>query len=551
MPHPHDHASHQRARRDHGSGAPRRLDLDTQYAGPVALDASVPVLTDTSLTGSATLESSCGCAPTAAERAGFAAAVAPASTNPASIESATGAPAEATRPRTSLTRRIFLGVGAAGLIGVAAYGASGPAFAQLAGYPSWDDVQAAKGNEAAKAAEIQRIQGLINDLQGRVASTQAAADKAASVYAQAQMAFEDAAQKADDLQAQADAQAAIAKDASDKAARVAAQLYRSGGDDTALQLFFSGSAANADDLLTRLGGMDKLVDRNQNIYATAVAARNNAQTLSDQAAAQRNERDRLQKEAASALQAAQDAATAAQAALDEQATYLTQLQGQLAALQDTTAKTVAEYQAGVAEEKRQREEAERRAREEAARLAAEAEARRRAEEEARQNAGNGNGGGSGGGGSSGGGSSGGGGGQVIGSGWARPSSGWISSWYGDRGTICSNGYCTSGHRGIDFATGCGAAIFAAAPGRVIVAANLDSWGNCIRIDHGGGLWTAYAHIQNGGMLVGVGAQVSAGQLIAREGATGLAQGCHLHFEVWTNGVRIDPAPVLRSKGISL
>jgi murein DD-endopeptidase MepM/ murein hydrolase activator NlpD len=53
------------------------------------------------------------------------------------------------------------------------------------------------------------------------------------------------------------------------------------------------------------------------------------------------------------------------------------------------------------------------------------------------------------------------------------------------------------------------------------------------------------------MLVGVGAQVSAGQLIAREGATGIAQGCHLHFEVWTNRVRIDPAPVLRSKGISL
>ena len=50
------------------------------------------------------------------------------------------------------------------------------------------DAAASAGNEAAKAAEIQRIQGLINDLQGRVASTQAAADKTASVYAQAQMA---------------------------------------------------------------------------------------------------------------------------------------------------------------------------------------------------------------------------------------------------------------------------------------------------------------------------------------------------------------------------
>ena len=47
-------------------------------------------------------------------------------------------------------------------------------------------------------------------------------------------------------------------DAANKAGRVAAQLYRNGGDDTSIELFFSGSAASADDLLSRLGTMDKL-----------------------------------------------------------------------------------------------------------------------------------------------------------------------------------------------------------------------------------------------------------------------------------------------------
>ena len=74
----------------------------------------------------------------------------------------------------------------------------------------------------------------------------------------AQQAYFDAAYRADQLQLQADEQAATALDAANKAGRVAAQLYRNGGDDTSLELFFSGSAATADDLLARLGTMDKL-----------------------------------------------------------------------------------------------------------------------------------------------------------------------------------------------------------------------------------------------------------------------------------------------------
>ena len=133
----------------------------------------------------------------------------------------------------------------------------------------------------------------------------------------------------------------------------------------------------------------------------------------------------------------------------------------------------------------------------------------------------------------------------------RPASGYIRSGFGNRGTICGNGYCTTGHRGIDFATNCMSPIYAAASGRVVFAAYADAWGNYIKVDLGGGIITGYAHIAYGGYAVGVGQYVSAGQVIAYVGNTGASSGCHLHFEVYSGGVRIDPAPYLRARGISV
>ena len=94
----------------------------------------------------------------------------------------------------TMTRRVALGAGALGVVGLAAL--AGPlqprAFA-IDGYPSWDDVQAAKNNEAAKGAEIQRIQTLIAQLQADVASKQAIADQKSQEYFTAQQAYFDAA----------------------------------------------------------------------------------------------------------------------------------------------------------------------------------------------------------------------------------------------------------------------------------------------------------------------------------------------------------------------
>ncbi|WP_224786175.1 M23 family metallopeptidase [Microbacterium caowuchunii] len=438
-----------------------------------------------------------------------------------------------------MTRRGALGVGALGVVGLGVV--AGPhmprAFA-IEGYPSWDDVQRAKNNESAKNSEISRIEGLIAQLQADVANKQAIALQKSNEFFAAQQAFFDAAFRADSLQTQADAQAAAATEAANKAGRVASQLYRSGGDDTSMQLFFTGSAAGADDLLDRLGTMDKLLERNQAVYADAVTARNAAVVLTDQAKAARDERDKLQQAAEVAMQESQAAADAAQAALDAQNAHLGELQAQLAALKDTTAKTVAEYQAGVAEQKR-REEEERKAREAAAAAAAAEAARRAAEEAAKNNQGGGGGGG-------------GGGGAPVnnGSGWVRPTAGGVSSEYGPRYSQCGPSYCASGtHYGTDFGTGCWGNIYAAAAGTVSYAGGNGGYGNFVRIEHGGGVATGYAHIVGGGIRVSPGQWVNAGQVIAHVGNTGNSFGCHLHFEVYVNGGTTNPRHFLANRGV--
>jgi murein DD-endopeptidase MepM/ murein hydrolase activator NlpD len=420
----------------------------------------------------------------------------------------------------TMSRRGALGLGAIGLATIGAVGGPliAPAFA--VDYPSWDDVVRAKGNQAAKQAEVTKIQGLIKALADDVAAKKAAAELAAGEFYEAQQAYFDAAYRAEQLQGQADEQAQAALDAANKAGRVAAQLYRNGGDDTSLQLFFAGSAASADDLLARLGTMDKLVERNQAVYAEAVTARDAAQNLSNLAEEQRIERDRLQKVAEEKMIASQRAADEAQAALEAQQAKQVELDAQLAALTDTTNRTVAQYQAGV----RAREEAARRAREEAA---------RRAREEAEKlNQG--------------------GGGAVGGSGWARPSAGWRSSGYGPRTVTCGSGYCSTGfHHGVDLAAGCGAGIYAAQGGTVVYAGANGGYGNYIKIDHGGGVGTGYGHIRPGGIFVRYGQRVRAGQLIASEGNTGNSFGCHLHFEVYVGGGTVNPVGFMAARGISV
>ena len=97
------------------------------------------------------------------------------------------------------------------------------------------------------------------------------------------------------------------------------------------------------------------------------------------------------------------------------------------------------------------------------------------------------------------------------------------------------------NNGTDIAAPNGTQILAAAAGTVTIANGIDSWGGSygyhIKIDHGNGLETLYAHCS--AICVTPGQQVQQGEVIGFVGSTGNSTGNHLHFEAWVNGERTD------------
>ena len=94
------------------------------------------------------------------------------------------------------------------------------------------------------------------------------------------------------------------------------------------------------------------------------------------------------------------------------------------------------------------------------------------------------------------------------------------------------------HGGLDFAAAPGAAIHAAAGGRVEYAGFKPDFGWVVEIEHGNGLSTRYAHASK--LLVKQGQLVTPGDPIAAVGSSGRATGPHLHFEVLRHGEVTDP-----------
>jgi murein DD-endopeptidase MepM/ murein hydrolase activator NlpD len=94
------------------------------------------------------------------------------------------------------------------------------------------------------------------------------------------------------------------------------------------------------------------------------------------------------------------------------------------------------------------------------------------------------------------------------------------------------------HTGLDFCGTQGVEIYAPAPGVVVYTGQLIVRGSSTVIDHGWGVYTAYAHQSE--ILVAEGDRVGKGQLIGLIGATGRVTGPHLHFEVIVGGVQVDP-----------
>ena len=96
---------------------------------------------------------------------------------------------------------------------------------------------------------------------------------------------------------------------------------------------------------------------------------------------------------------------------------------------------------------------------------------------------------------------------------------------------------TKMHKGIDFGVPTGTPIMAAGEGTVEEAGFHGSYGNYVRLRHGNGYGTAYAHMSRIAPGIHSGKHVAQGQVIGFVGATGRATGPHLHYEVLINSSR--------------
>ena len=120
---------------------------------------------------------------------------------------------------------------------------------------------------------------------------------------------------------------------------------------------------------------------------------------------------------------------------------------------------------------------------------------------------------------------------------STPVSGQITSRFGAVSSIRSGA-----HTGTDIACAKGTKIKAIADGTVVFSQKNGSYGNLIKIDHGNGVESWYAHCN--ALYAKVGQEIKAGDIIAEVGSTGNSTGPHLHLEIRINGVAINPQKYL-------
>jgi murein DD-endopeptidase MepM/ murein hydrolase activator NlpD len=94
------------------------------------------------------------------------------------------------------------------------------------------------------------------------------------------------------------------------------------------------------------------------------------------------------------------------------------------------------------------------------------------------------------------------------------------------------------HRAIDFAASTGTPVETVGDGTVVYSGWNGAYGNFVKIDHGQGFATAYAHLSK--IYVSKGARVKQGDLIGAVGTTGRSTGPHLHYEMYKNGTLVHP-----------
>jgi len=100
----------------------------------------------------------------------------------------------------------------------------------------------------------------------------------------------------------------------------------------------------------------------------------------------------------------------------------------------------------------------------------------------------------------------------------------------------------SPHPGIDLRAATGTPVLCSGPGRIALAADLYYSGGTVIVDHGGGLFTIYAHLSK--IEAKEGAKIAAGDRVGLSGATGRVTGPHLHWGARVGSEIFDPRALL-------
>ena len=110
---------------------------------------------------------------------------------------------------------------------------------------------------------------------------------------------------------------------------------------------------------------------------------------------------------------------------------------------------------------------------------------------------------------------------------------------------------TKMHKGVDFGVPTGTPIMAAGDGSIELAGFNGAYGNYVRIRHGNGFGTAYAHMSRIAQGIYTGKRVTQGQIIGFVGSTGRATGPHLHYEILNGSAQVNPTSIKIPTGTKL
>ena len=241
------------------------------------------------------------------------------------------------RPGRHARRVVALAMALVLALGVA-HAQSAPTALAAPAPPTWDDVEAAKGDVEATEVAVARILESVDGMNVELEQLRIAALIAGEQYQQATLALDEAETSMAIAERRRDAALERAEASGQQAAQLATQLARAGGGDLTMALMVSGD--NADELLYRLGTMSSLSSRTNDVLSRALADRNVAASLSDQAVVARDAHAELVADAEASYTAAaiaagqaEDRAAAQQELLDELSAKLAELTGRSAALE--------------------------------------------------------------------------------------------------------------------------------------------------------------------------------------------------------------------------